>query len=183
MCFIQFQPREKGLFYKPSDTIILPHKIRSIHPAHDFMMVLTSDIRWPMHHHQRVNLWSHSSRRCSKCHLRSWYTVIVITTTRYQWAVSMLLLLLLLLLLVINISCILEVGITFNYWTSWKHIKQNTALQRETTLSFIHTLSYGHLKGCYFSQIMSLQHAYMMCTLIFEILTMLLQKFKYEGSE
>ena len=153
MCSIQFQPREKGLFYKPSDTIILPHKLRFIQPAHDYKTVLTSDIRWPIHHHERVNLWSHISRRCSKCHLWSWYTVTVITTTRYQRAVPMLLLLLLLLLLVINISCILEVGITFNYWTSWKHKQQNTTIQRETTLPFTHTLSYNHLKGCYFSQI------------------------------
>lgn len=92
------------------------------HSMQFIQTALTSNIRWSMHHHEWVKLWSHIWRRCSKCHFWSLYTVTVTTTTRQHWIMAMLLLL----LLVINISCILEVGITFNYWTSWNNTHHKT---------------------------------------------------------
>lgn len=82
---------------------------------------LTSDIGWSMQHHEWVKLWSHIRRRCSKRHFWSLYTVTVTSTTRQHWIMAMLLL-----LLVINISCILIAGITFNYGTPWKNTHHKT---------------------------------------------------------
>lgn len=133
MCSIRFQTAEKGL-----DAHF--RKYPSIFNKEKFKVALTSNIRWPMHHHERVKLWSHIRRRCSECYLWSWHTVIIITTTRYHCIMAMLLL-----LLVVNISCILEVGITFNYWTSWNNTYHKTLQFKDENKQFTHTLLYSKL--------------------------------------